>query len=66
MANLIVCGRQDKMAPLKYTESLRDAIAGSQLHVLDRAGHMVMAEYPGLVAELLVKFVNAIPPHVRS
>jgi pimeloyl-ACP methyl ester carboxylesterase len=63
---LIICGREDKMTPLKYSESLRDSIAGSQLHVMDGAGHMAMAEYPDLVAELLVKFVNAIPSHTRS
>ena len=38
---LIICGAEDKMTPLKFSELLQDGIANSQLHVLDNAGHMV-------------------------
>jgi pimeloyl-ACP methyl ester carboxylesterase len=58
---LIICGAEDKMTPLKFSESLRDGIANSQLHVLEHAGHMVMLEQPDAVADLLKRFIDGIP-----
>jgi pimeloyl-ACP methyl ester carboxylesterase len=58
---LIICGAEDKMMPLKFSELLRDGIANSQLHVLDHAGHMVMLEQPDAVANLLKQFIDNIP-----
>lgn len=63
---LIICGAEDKMMPLKFSESLRDGIANSQLHVLDNAGHMVMLEQPDAVADLLKQFIDSIPLKVRK
>lgn len=40
----IVCGREDKMTPPKYSEFLAQNIAGAELHILENAGHMVMLE----------------------
>jgi len=61
LPTLIICGAEDKMTPLKYSERLRNGIANSQLHVVDNAGHMVMIEQPDLVAGLLKKFIGNIP-----
>jgi pimeloyl-ACP methyl ester carboxylesterase len=58
---LLICGAEDKMMPLKYSELLRDGIANSHLHVVDNAGHMVMAEQPDIVADLLKQFIDNIP-----
>ena len=63
---LIICGAEDKMTPLKYSELLRGRIANSHLHVVDNAGHMVMAEQPDVVADLLKQFIDSIPLHVRK
>jgi len=63
---LIICGAEDKMMPVKFSESLRDAIANSQLHILENAGHMVMLEQPDAVADLLKKFVDGIPLKVKK
>jgi len=63
---LIICGAEDKMSPVKFSESLRDGIANSQLHVLDHTGHMVMAEQPDAVADLLKQFVDKVPLRVRK
>jgi pimeloyl-ACP methyl ester carboxylesterase len=63
---LIICGEEDKMMPLKFSESLRNGIANSQLHVLDNAGHMVMLERPDTVADLLKQFIDHIPLRVRK
>lgn len=59
---LILCGTEDKMTPLKYSESLRDSIGGARLQVVEGAGHLVMAEQPDAVADLLTKFINTLPP----
>jgi pimeloyl-ACP methyl ester carboxylesterase len=63
---LIICGAEDRMTPLKFSESLRDGIANSQLHVLDNAGHMAMLEQPDAVANLLKLFVDNIPLKVKK
>lgn len=57
----IVCGAQDKMTPLKYSEFLRDNIASANLEVVPEAGHMVMLEQPEKVAAILAGFFNSIP-----
>jgi pimeloyl-ACP methyl ester carboxylesterase len=62
---LILCGAEDKMMPLKFSESLRDGIANSQLHVLDHAGHMLMLEQPDAVMGLLKQFIDRIPLKVK-
>jgi pimeloyl-ACP methyl ester carboxylesterase len=63
---LIICGAEDKMTPLKFSESLRDGIANAQLHILDHVGHMVMLEQPDAVAILLKQFIDNIPLKVRK
>ena len=63
---LIICGAEDRMTPVKFSGSLRDGIANSQLHILDHAGHMVMQEQPDAVADLLKQFIDKIPLRVRK
>src|SRR5258706_914078 len=62
---LIVSGAEDKMTPLKYSESLHDSITGSQLQIVNDAGHMVMSEKPDQMAEMLLQFVNILPLRPR-
>jgi pimeloyl-ACP methyl ester carboxylesterase len=66
LPTLIVCGAEDKMTPLKYSELLQNGIANSQLHVVDNAGHMVMLEQPDIVANLLKKFIDNLPPRKKK
>ncbi len=63
---LIICGAEDKMTPLKFSELLQAGIVNSQLHILDNAGHMVMLERPDAVADLLKQFIDNIPLKVRK
>ena len=58
---LIICGAGDKLMPLKFSELLQTGITNSQLHVLDKTGHMVMLEQPDAVADLLKQFIDNIP-----
>ena len=63
---LIICGAEDKMTPVKFSELLKSRIANSQLHVIEHAGHMVMLEQPDRIAELLKEFVDNLPLRVRK
>jgi pimeloyl-ACP methyl ester carboxylesterase len=65
MKTLIICGAEDKMTPLKYSQVLHDSIAGSQLEVVNRAGHMVMTEQPQVVADRLVTFISGLAPRAK-
>ena len=53
LPTLIVCGSDDQMTPLGYSEFLREHITGAHLGVVPNAGHMVMLEQPDLVSGLL-------------
>ena len=48
---LIAVGSDDKMTPQKYSAFLRDRIAGSEMAVIDGAGHMAHAERPQAINE---------------
>jgi pimeloyl-ACP methyl ester carboxylesterase len=54
----VISGTQDRLAPCKYSTYLRDAIPGARLHVVEGAGHMVMLENPGAVAQALAQLLE--------
>ncbi|HQV62737.1 MAG TPA: alpha/beta hydrolase, partial [Anaerolineales bacterium] len=66
LPTLILCGAEDKMTPVKFSELLHVGIVNSQLHIVDSAGHLVMLEQPDIVAELLKKFIDDLPPRRRT
>ena len=55
---LILCGEEDRMTPLKYSEYLREHIPGARLVVIPGAGHMVMLEQPRAVSEAIAEFLR--------
>jgi pimeloyl-ACP methyl ester carboxylesterase len=57
---LIIVGDADMMTPLKYSTYLKDKIEGSELHVIEGAGHSVMLEKFGVFNELIANWVNEI------
>jgi pimeloyl-ACP methyl ester carboxylesterase len=57
---LIICGSEDKMTPLRYSQIMHKRLKKSLLHIVDGAGHMVMLEQPRIVAGLLSVFLNSI------
>jgi pimeloyl-ACP methyl ester carboxylesterase len=57
---LILCGEADKMTPVKYSRYLQEQIRGSELVVISGAGHMVMLERPGQVADAVAGFLNRL------
>jgi pimeloyl-ACP methyl ester carboxylesterase len=57
----IICGVDDKMTPPALSHYLRDNIPGSQMSLIDKAGHMVMLENEKAFNELLKTFVQSLP-----
>ncbi len=60
---LVVCGTDDQLTPLRYAQYLSSSMPAAQLCVIPNAGHMVMLEQPGLVAENLLPFLKDISFH---
>jgi pimeloyl-ACP methyl ester carboxylesterase len=60
---LVLCGEEDRIAPLRYSQLLARIIPGAILQIIPQAGHMVMLEQPDLVAKSLVAFLEKIPYH---
>jgi pimeloyl-ACP methyl ester carboxylesterase len=48
---VVLCGTQDRMTPVKYSTYLADNIRDAGLHLVERAGHMVMLENPEAIAQ---------------
>ena len=55
---LIVWGREDRITPLHHAERFHAAIAGSQLWVLTRCGHMPMLEQPQAFATIVREWLD--------
>ncbi len=45
---LVICGADDRMTPVKYSQFLAEQIKGAELLIVPAAGHMVMLEPAGL------------------
>ena len=55
---LIIVGKQDQLTPVKYSEYFRNNIKNSELHVINKAGHMVMLEKPNEVNQAIENFIS--------
>lgn len=60
MPTLVICGSDDRMTPLRYSQYLVDNIPGARLEAIPGAGHMVMLEQPQAVAAKLGEFLAGI------
>ena len=58
LPTLILCGQEDGMTPVKYSQFLLQRIKGSRLEILPDAGHMVMMEAAGPFNEKIGAFVS--------
>jgi len=57
LPTLILCGNEDEMTPVKYSQFLHQQIKGSKLEILPEGGHMVMMELPVAVNEKIKEFI---------
>jgi pimeloyl-ACP methyl ester carboxylesterase len=55
---LVVCGREDRLTPAKYSVYLATHIPNAYLVFIDHAGHSVMIEQPDEMNETLIDFIK--------
>ena len=59
---LVICGRDDRMTPAKYSVYLASNIPNADLVFIDNAGHSVMIEQSDETNKALVDFVKFLKP----
>ena len=57
---LILCGEDDELTPIKYSQYLLLRIKGSSLETFRDAGHMVMMEATGPFNDKIGEFISRI------
>jgi pimeloyl-ACP methyl ester carboxylesterase len=57
LPTLIVCGEDDALTPVKYSQYLQDKIPNSRLVIVPEAGHSVMLEKPEALNAALKSFI---------
>ncbi len=57
LPTLILCGDDDQLTPVKYSQFLQNRIKGSKLEILSNAGHMVMIESSQAFNERIGEFI---------
>ena len=57
LPTLILCGDEDELTPVKYSQFLHHRIKGSKLDVIPDAGHMVMMESASAFNEKIREFI---------
>jgi pimeloyl-ACP methyl ester carboxylesterase len=57
---LILCGINDRMTPVRYSQYMAANISGAKLKSIPDAGHMVMLEKPKEVAKALLDFLPEV------
>jgi len=55
---LILCGEEDTITPMSKSEFLNHNIANSQLHSIDKAGHLSNLEQPDEFNRYLIPFIK--------
>jgi len=66
LPTLIICGSEDRLTPVKYSEYLRNNIPNSRLEIIATAGHMMMLEKPQELNERLETFIKELAHHQCS
>ncbi|MEU3774365.1 alpha/beta hydrolase [Streptomyces sp. NPDC032472] len=60
----VIAGDHDMITPAAHSQAIKDALPAAELVVLERAGHLMMLEYPetvtGLLTELFAR-TGAVP-----
>ena len=57
LPTLMICGEEDELTPVKYSEFLQQHIQASQIEILPDAGHMVMMESPEAFNQRVREFI---------
>ena len=59
LPTLLICGSEDEMTPVKYTNFLADKIAGAKQLIIPGGTHFVYMEKPGEVNQAIEEFLAA-------
>jgi pimeloyl-ACP methyl ester carboxylesterase len=57
---LIICGREDQLTPVKYSEYLKSNLSRAELQIIQNAGHRVMEEQAEQVNHAIQNFAHAL------
>jgi pimeloyl-ACP methyl ester carboxylesterase len=57
LPTLIICGEEDRLTPLKYSQYLHDHLKGSIVRIIAGAGHYVMREQPERVNQTIEEWL---------
>jgi len=57
---LVICGTEDEMTPVKYSQYLADKIAGARLIIIEGGSHFVFMEKPEGVNRAIGEFLRGI------
>ena len=57
---LVIWGAEDRMTPLRFSETLAARLPAAALEKIPRAGHMVIIERPAQVADLVKSFCDRL------
>jgi pimeloyl-ACP methyl ester carboxylesterase len=60
LPTLVVVGEDDMLTPAKYAKFLNEAIPGSVLTIIPKAGHLVMMEQPEQFNAALGSFLTRL------
>src|SRR5579859_1912475 len=60
LPTLIICGTEDRLTPVKYSEYMHQHIAHSTLCLIPNAGHYVIREQPELVNQAIEVWLHTL------
>ncbi len=66
MPTLIVCGKEDRLTPAKYSEFLHNKIEGSEMVLFDNCGHMPMLERSAEFNHSVSSFLTGLKQEKRA
>lgn len=58
---LVLCGSDDQMTPVKYSQFLTDRIKGARQVVIEGGTHLVPAEKPMEINQAIKEFIGSLP-----
>ena len=61
LPTLVLCGTDDVMTPVKYSQHLHDRIEGSEIRIIEGGSHFVQLEQPGAVNSSIEEFLLKLP-----
>ncbi|MCL0041409.1 alpha/beta hydrolase, partial [Dehalococcoidia bacterium] len=57
---LVICGSEDQMTPIKYSQFLANKMRGAKQVVIEGGTHLVPAEKPAEVNQAIEEFLGSL------